>query len=313
MAGGSPGLRHRRLPVRRGRKPAAAQAAGPRQIAPGVHLLTLGTGLLASNVYFVGQADSWVLIDAGWPHREELIGAAARALFGPGARPAAILLTHIHPDHSGSAPALARGWGVSVWVHPDELPMAPGEYLPRYANPLDRWLLGPLLSLLPARTRRRLAGAASLAGAARPLPGPATVPGLPGWEWRHTPGHTPGHVAFWRPRDRVLITGDAVLTLDLNSLAGLLLRRQRIAAPPRITTWDWPAAKASLAALARLGPLVLAPGHGRPVTGPAAAAALRDFATHQAPAVAIPAFAQVSDWERVGNGRARPPGKEVTP
>ena len=308
MAGGSQGQRRRLRVARRGRP-----AAAPRQIAPGVHLLTLGSGLLASNVYFVGQAGSWVLIDAGWPHQEELIGTAARALYGPGARPAAILLTHVHPDHSGSAPALARGWGVSVWVHPDELPMAPGEYLPQYANPLDRWLIGPLLSLLPARTRRRMAAAASLAGAARPLPGRATVPGLPGWEWRHTPGHTPGHVAFWRPGDRVLITGDAVLTLDLNSLAGLLLRRPRIAAPPRFTTWDWPAAKASLAALAQLRPLVLAPGHGRPVTGPATAAALRSFAARHAAGAAIPAFAQVSTWKRVGNRRVLPSAKEVAP
>ncbi len=279
MAGGSRGQRHRRLRVAR----RARQATGPRQIAPGVHLLTLGTGLLASNVYFVGQAGSWALIDAGWPHQEEPIRAAARALYGPGARPAAILLTHIHPDHSGSAPALARGWDVSVWVHPAELPMAPGEYLPQYANPLDRWLLGPLMSLLPARTRRRMAGAASLAGAARPLPGPATVPGLPGWEWRHTPGHTPGHVAFWRRGDLVLITGDAVLTVDLNSLPGLLRRRPRVAAPPRLTSWDWPAAQASAAALARLGPRVLTPGHGLPITGPAAAAALRSFAARLAP------------------------------
>lgn len=311
MTGSSRQQPHRRLPGRRRGRPGPARAAGPQEIAPGVHLLTLGSGLLASNVYFVRSGDSWVLVDAGWPRQEEPIMAAARALFGPGARPAAILLTHIHPDHSGSAPALARGWEVAVWVHPDELPLAAGEYLPQYANPLDRRLIGPLLSLLPARARQRMSAAGSLTAAARPLPGPATVPGLPDWEWRHAPGHTPGHVAFWRPAGRVLITGDAILTVDLNSLPGLLLRRPRIAAPPRITTWDWPAARASLAALARLGPLVLAPGHGRPVTGPAAAAALRGFAGRPAPGLAIPAFAQVSARKRVGIGRARPLGKEI--
>ena len=47
-----------------------------------------------------------------------LIAAAAESLFGAGTRPAAILLTHIHPDHSGSALELARRWDLPVLVHP---------------------------------------------------------------------------------------------------------------------------------------------------------------------------------------------------
>ncbi len=66
-------------------------------------------------------------------------------LFGKGTRPAAILLTHIHPDHSGSALELARIWDLPVHVHPRELPLASGRYLPQYGNPLDRWLIAPLL------------------------------------------------------------------------------------------------------------------------------------------------------------------------
>jgi hypothetical protein len=89
-----------------------------------------------------------------------------------------------------------------------------------------------------------------------------------------TPGHTPGHVAFFRSEDRVLITGDAVLTVDLNSLPGLLAGRHRAAGPPYISTWNWPAAKRSVAVLARLQPEVLACGHGQPITGRGAAAGL---------------------------------------
>jgi hypothetical protein len=31
-----------------------------------------------------------------------------------------------------------------VYAHPDELPMAGGRYLPRYAMPLDRWVVAPV-------------------------------------------------------------------------------------------------------------------------------------------------------------------------
>jgi glyoxylase-like metal-dependent hydrolase (beta-lactamase superfamily II) len=100
------------------------------------------------------------------------------------------------------------------------------------------------------------------------------VPGLPDWQAVPTPGHTPGHVAFFRREDRVLITGDAVLTINVNSVSGLLAGRHQVAGPPYISTWNWPAATQSVAVLAALKPALLACGHGRPITGPAAAANL---------------------------------------
>jgi glyoxylase-like metal-dependent hydrolase (beta-lactamase superfamily II) len=42
-----------------------------------------------------------------------------------GARPRAIVLTHVHPDHAGSASELAHMWDVTVYVHHDELPLPP--------------------------------------------------------------------------------------------------------------------------------------------------------------------------------------------
>jgi glyoxylase-like metal-dependent hydrolase (beta-lactamase superfamily II) len=242
-----------------------------QEVAPGVWLVTLGRGAAASNVYLIGSDSAWTLVDAGWASSAEAIKTAAAAEFGPGAHPAAILLTHIHPDHSGAADLLARSWQVPVYVHPAELPMAAGRYLPQYAMPLDRWLVAPLLCLLPARTRQRIEAANSITDVVHPLPPTGGVPGLPDWQWVPTPGHTPGHVAYLRRHD-VLLAGDAALTVDLNSLGGVLLGRQRAAGPPRYTTWDWPAATRSVAALADLEPRVLAPGHGRPLTVGTAAA-----------------------------------------
>jgi deazaflavin-dependent oxidoreductase (nitroreductase family) len=251
---------------------ARAPSPAPQPVAPGVWLVTLGRGAAAANVYLVGSGATWTLVDAGWSSSGAAIRTAAEAVFGPGARPAAIVLTHLHPDHSGSAGTLARSWQVPVYVHAEELPMAAGRYLPQYSMPLDRWLVVPLMGLLPAKRRARIEAAGSITDVVQPLDPQRGVPGLPGWEWIPTPGHTPGHVAYLRGTDGVLIGGDAALTVDLNSVDGVLCGRQRVAGPPWYTTWDWPAATRSIRALAGLEPRVLLPGHGRPLTVGTAAA-----------------------------------------
>lgn len=83
----------------------------------------------------VRSGRSWVLVDSGWAGSGPAIRRAATRC-RPGARPAAILLTPIHPDHSGAAGDLALSWQVPVYVDAAELPMAPGRYLPEYSMPL---------------------------------------------------------------------------------------------------------------------------------------------------------------------------------
>jgi hypothetical protein len=62
-----------------------------------------------------------------------------------------------------------------------------------------------------------------------------------------------------------MISGDAVVTVDLNSISGLRRGRQRLAGPPRYTTWNWPTARRSIAVMAAMGPRTLLPGHGQPL------------------------------------------------
>lgn len=255
----------------------------PERVAPGVYCLRVGRGITAANVYLVRSGLRWALIDTAWPHRGQVIKAAAESLFGPGARPAAILLTHIHPDHSGSALELARIWDLPVYVHSRELPLASGRYLPEYASPLDRWLVAPVLRLMPRRRVEASISRNSLEGTARALDPDGSVPGLADWRAIPTPGHTPGHVAYFRTSDRVLITGDAILTLNLNSARDLLTGRNRISGPPYISTWNWPTAKASVTVLADLQPVVLACGHGRVKSGPEIAGELVSFCRQFAP------------------------------
>lgn len=251
------------------------------RIAQDVH--AYAPGPFAGNVYFVGSADAWVLIDAGMPKQGERIQGVAAELFGTPTRPSAILLTHVHPDHAGSALDLARAWRVPIYLHPAEMDLATARDLAtvtRYATPLDRAIVLPLMRLLPRRRVEAMIRSDSLEGWARPLPPDGDVPVLAGWTSVPTPGHSPGHVAFFREEDGVLITGDALLTVDLGSLSGFvqaLLRRgpARLCDPPRYLDLDHAAAVASAAALVRLRPRVLAPGHGRHLAGAELEARLR--------------------------------------
>jgi glyoxylase-like metal-dependent hydrolase (beta-lactamase superfamily II) len=64
-----------------------------------------------------------------------------------------MLLTHLHPDHSGFVRRLAEYWRQAAYVHPDEFPLAVG-YLPEYAIPLDRWVV-PIIKLLPKKVEAK--------------------------------------------------------------------------------------------------------------------------------------------------------------
>mgnify|MGYP001050694411 CR=1 FL=1 len=239
----------------------------------------------SGNVYLVGSGGGWALIDTGIAGMAPAIRALAASLFGPAAAPVAILLTHVHPDHAGSARTLARAWSCPVYVHADEMDLAVAHdvaTIERYATPLDRRLVLPILRRLPRRRWERMLQADSLAGHARPLPADGSVPGLAGWTRLATAGHTPGHTAFYRAEDRVLISGDALLTVDIGSVGGLLLavlwpQRVRVTAPPAYLDLDHRRAVASALELARLGPRVLAPGHGIPLAGAAARTHLEGF------------------------------------
>src|ERR1019366_5487955 len=177
---------------------ARRRALKPQEIAPCVYYLEVGKGIARSNVYFVRSGSSWVLIDTASAKCDRVIQEAAEVLFGENTRPTAILLTHDHPDHAGSTFELARKWGCVAYLHPDELELATMDvstYLStveKYANPIDRWIILPLLRLLPKRTRASMLAASSFKDFARAFDPSTGVPGLVDWECIPTPGHTPG-------------------------------------------------------------------------------------------------------------------------
>ncbi len=261
----------------------ARKSARTVEVAHGLHWLPIR----GANVYFVHSGESWVLIDAGFPGSGRIIAETAERLCGATGRPESILITHGHPDHVGSAVGLAAVWNVPILAPAGEMPFIDGTAL--YPEPL----VALLARVLPRRAMDALVRDADLGDAVRPFDPQAGVPGLPEWVCVPTPGHTPGHVAFFRPGDRTLIAGDAVLTMAWSSRLGgrgagwlwdLVRHKPRLSGPPTIFTCDWREAAASVVALAELDPWVLATGHGTPLAGRHAAAALGAFAARVAAA-----------------------------
>lgn len=262
-----------------------ATAASPRYVAPEVSYLLD----YIVNVCFVGPAGAgdreWVLVDAGLPASAERIEHAAGRLFGAGSRPAAIVLTHGHFDHVGALQALVRKWDVPVYAHELELPYLTGRS--SYPPP-DPFVGGGAMSAMSFLYPK---GPIDLGSSVRALPADGSVPGMPGWRWIPTPGHSPGHVSFVRDVDRTLIAGDAFTTTKQESAIAVFNQRREMHGPPMYFTPDWDAARASLRHLADYAPTAAITGHGPPMRSAMLQSELRRLASH------------FDEWARPSHGR----------
>ncbi len=256
--------------------------AWPRAVANDLaYLRTAMVNLYFSGVEGAGDRN-WVLIDAGLPGFTQAIVAAAAERFGPGARPSAILLTHGHCDHVGTLKGLAERWDAPVFAHELELPYLTGRS--SYPPP-DPTVGGGAMAWFSWMLPR---GPIDLGRRVQPLPADGSVPFMPGWRWVATPGHSPGHVSFFREGDRALIAGDAFVATRQESALAILAQRREIHGPPKYFTCDWMAARKSIEALAALRPALALTGHGLPMQGDELAAGLahllRDFDDYAYPA-----------------------------
>ena len=114
----------------------------------------------------------------------------------------------------------------------------------------------------------------------RPLPTDGHISQLPGWRWIHTPGHTAGHISLFREEDRMLIAGDALVTIRAESLLANIMRTPEVKGPPMYFTPDWHASRESVQMISRLEPETVATGHGIPLHGEAMRQALHNLAVN---------------------------------
>jgi len=236
-------------------------AVSTEQVKDGVH--RVADGLV--NWYLIEDGGRLAIVDAGWPRSWPRIEQAIRALGRSPADVDSVLLTHGHPDHMGAAERARTTIGVPVRASRAEVGRVRGEA--KGSSPL---LLVP--GLVP-QLRRPAAVKFVLQATAQGFLWPTWVkevhpfdigdeldaPGRP--RVIATPGHTEGHVSFHFSSRGVLISGDAIATLDpISGARGPRLVHDVVNAEPART-------RASLAAIEAIEADTLLPGHGDPWRG----------------------------------------------
>jgi hydroxyacylglutathione hydrolase len=179
-----------------------------------------------------------VLIDAGTSSdRKRILSQLA------GRTVRAHALTHAHPDHFGSSHAVCEALGIPLWCGEDDAGVVEGER-PRPGQGRGAKLLSRLPLPKPHPVEKKLREGEQVAS--------FTVLAVP--------GHSPGHVAYWRESDRTLICGDVLFNLSLPTL------RPGLREPYAAFTPDPARNRDSARRLAELRPNLVLFGHGPPLS-----------------------------------------------
>ncbi|MEU2749960.1 MBL fold metallo-hydrolase [Streptomyces collinus] len=240
--------------------------ADVQQVADGTYLVH-GSN---TNWVILTEGDAVTLVDTGYPgDREQVLASLAQVGSSPEAV-AAVLITHAHNDHLGSAEYLRATYGTPIYLHETEVPHARREFLHQVSIGTvlrNGWRPGVLPWAVHALRSGGTDHVPVTAPQTFPAAGALDLPGRP--VPVHTPGHTDGHCAYQLPGTGVLISGDALVTGHPTA---------RVQGPqllPDMFHHDRPRALASLDVLAELEGELLLPGHGPVHRGPVRDAALR--------------------------------------
>ena len=206
-----------------------------KELAPGVLQLS-GFPPNGINVFVIDG----VLIDASTRYAGRRILRQVQ-----GHEITAHALTHAHPDHQGASHRVCEELGIPFWVGAGDVPAAEnpdliGELQPKHpvAQFFDKVCTGPGHTVDRPLTEGERIGS---------------------FEVLEVPGHSAGHLAFWRESDGVLVAGDVFNTANpLTGLPGLRL-------PYDFFTPDPAQNRLSAKRLGALEPKLLLVGHGAPM------------------------------------------------
>ena len=190
----------------------------------------------AINTYLVED----VLIDAGAKFDARKI---VRQL--EGRRLSAHALTHAHFDHQGASKRVCETFAVPFWVPAADVPAAEDPKV--------------IFERQPDATINRI-NLKLMAGPGHPVDR-ALREGdeVAGFRVLDTPGHSAGHVSFWRESDRVLICGDVLTNMDTTTGVPGLHEPKGYYTPDPATN------RRSARRLGELEPALVLFGHGGPV------------------------------------------------
>ncbi len=206
-----------------------------KQLADGVWQLS-GFPPNAINVYLLED----VLVDASTKYATRRI---VRQLNGH--KLAAHALTHAHPDHQGASHAVCERYGVPFWVGEKDADAAEDPSLIGKRQP-DSFMARFFVNTMTGpghRVDRKLHEGDEIAG----------------FRVLDVPGHSAGHVAYWRQSDGVLVLGDVLNNMDvITAIPGLTTPKDYLTPDPAEN-------RRSAKKLAPLEPKLVLFGHGAPL------------------------------------------------
>lgn len=206
-----------------------------KQIADDIFILE-GLPPYAINVFLLGE----VLVDAATRFAARRILRRLR-----GRKVTLHALTHAHPDHQGASRAICQALNVPLWCGEADADAMEqhGEIMRRMPRHWLSGTVGPIWTGPPHPVSRRLREGDQV-GTFRVI---------------ETPGHTAGHISFWREDDGVLVLGDVVSNIDFWK------GRTMLGEPQRIFSVDPALNRRSARRLAELEPRLVLFGHGPPM------------------------------------------------
>ncbi|WP_307031830.1 MBL fold metallo-hydrolase [Arthrobacter globiformis] len=167
----------------------------------------------ASNWVVVRDENGFIIIDSGYPSDRLLVLESVRHL---GLRPAdarAMLITHDHVDHTGSAAYFSETYGTPILCAPEELAHVQGkekhqvkfgQVIVRAWRPrVFRWMA----HVIKAGALKAKPATGAQAWSAGTL---SSLPGKP--EAVLLPGHTPGNAAILLPGAGAIAVGDSFVS-----------------------------------------------------------------------------------------------------
>jgi glyoxylase-like metal-dependent hydrolase (beta-lactamase superfamily II) len=211
-------------------------------------------GWLSSNNVLLRGGDGAALVDSGYvTHAPQTVALLEHALAGE--RLARLVNTHCHSDHMGGNRAIRDAHGCRITIPAGEAPL------------IDRWDERELVLGFADQRADRFRYDGTIA------PGDVLRLGDIDWQVLAAPGHDPHAVMLHAPRERILISADALWEDGFGVVFPALFG----------DTAAFAATRATLESIARLDVRTVIPGHGRVFgeVGPALERAFRRLAGYE--------------------------------